>query len=260
MKMRSIVLSFLLVLFSSVCAFAGDPSTSLRTGLTVAVAANVQYTFEELKAEFQKETGINIKQIIGSSGKFTTQIENGAPFDVFLSADMDYPKTLEKEGLTYNSPKIYVYGTLVLWTMNNVDLSTGIKAVDDPAVKKIASASPNTAPYGRQAVNALKHHNLYGQVQNKLVYGESIAQTNQFITSKAADLGFTAKSVVLAPNMKDQGKWIEVDKDAYESIAQGVVILKYAQKEHLESAQKFFDFLFSNEAQEIFKKYGYVLP
>ena len=252
MKMRSIVLSFLLVLFSSVSAFAED--------LTVAVAANVQYTFEELKAEFQKETGINVKQIIGSSGKFTTQIENGAPFDVFLSADMDYPKTLEKEGLAYNSSKIYAYGTLVLWTMNNVDLSKGLKAVNDSSVRKIAIASPNTAPYGRQAVNALKHYNLYSQVQKKLVYGESIAQANQFITSKAADIGFTAKSVALAPNMKDQGKWIEIEKDAYEPIAQGAVILNHAKKDNVESAQKFFNFLFSNEAQEIFKKYGYVLP
>lgn len=252
MKIKSIILSVLLVVSSSVWAFAGD--------LTVAVAANVQYTFEELKAEFQKETGINIKSIIGSSGKFTTQIENGAPFDVFLSADMDYPKTLKKEGLTYNDPKIYVYGMLVLWTMNDVDLSSGIEAVASPAVRKIAIASPNTAPYGRQAVNALKHYNLYNQVNKKLVYGESIAQANQFITTKAADIGFTAKSVVLAANMKDKGKWIEVEKDAYDPIAQGAVILKHAQKENLDDAQKFFDFLFSDQAAEIFKKYGYVLP
>ena len=207
------ILSFLLVIFSSVYAFAGD--------ITVAVAANVQYTFEELKAEFQKETGITVKQIIGSSGKFTTQIENGAPFDVFLSADMDYPKTLEKEGLAYNAPKIYAYGTLVLWTMNNVDLSKGMDVLRDPTVIKIAIASPNTAPYGRQAVNALKHFKIYQAVDDKLVYAESIAQVNQFIAVQVADIGFTAKSVVLAPNMLDKGKWIEVDKNAYEQIAQG---------------------------------------
>lgn len=246
------VLSLALVVFSSVHALAAE--------LTVAVAANVQYTFEELKAAFEKETGTTVKSVVGSSGKFTAQIENGAPFDVFLSADMSYPQTLEKEGLTVNSPKIYAYGVLVLWTLNDVDLSKGIEAVADSTVKKIAIASPVTAPYGRQAVNALKHDNLYAQVHNKLVYGESIAQANQFITSKAADLGFTAKSVVLAPNMKGQGKWIEVDKDTYESIAQGVVVLKHAQKGNLEEAQKFFDFLFSPAAQEIFRKYGYILP
>ena len=252
MKIRSIALSVSFILFSSVYAFAGD--------LTVAVAANVQYTFEELKAEFQKETGIAVKQIIGSSGKFTTQIENGAPFDIFLSADMDYPQTLEKEGLTYNAPKIYAYGTLVLWTMNGVDLSKGIKVLSDPTVGKIAIASPKTAPYGRQAVNAVKYYDLYTKVNKKFVYGESVAQTNQFIMSKAADVGVTAKSIVLAPNMKDQGQWIEIEKAAYEPIAQGVVILKHARKGNLEDAKKFFGFLYSNEAGEIFKKYGYILP
>ena len=259
MKIKSIVLSFFLVIFFSVYAFAGDPATG-GTGLTVAVAANVQYTFEEIKAAFEKNTGIVITPVTGSSGKFTAQIENGAPFDVFLSADMDYPQTLEKEGFTYNSPKVYGYGTLVIWTMTGVDLSRGIEGLTDSAVKKIAIATPKTAPYGRQAVNAFKHYNVYSQVQNKLVYGESIAQTNQFVTTKAADVGITAKSIVLAPNMKDQGKWVEINKEAYDTIAQGVVILKHAQKDHSEEAQKFFDFLFSNEAQGIFKKYGYELP
>jgi molybdate transport system substrate-binding protein len=251
-KMKSILLSFLLVLFSSVYAFAGE--------LTVAVAANVQYTFEELKAAFESKTGITIKPIIGSSGKFTAQIEQGAPFDVFLSADMEYPQTLEKEGLTYNTPKAYAYGTLVLWTMTNMDLSGGVAVLADAGVKNVAIASPQTAPYGRQAVNALKHYNLYPQVQKKLVYGESIAQVNQFITTGAVDAGITAKSIVLAPHMKDQGQWIEIEQGAYESIAQGVVILKHAQDGNLEDAQKFFEFLFSAEAGEIFRKYGYVLP
>ncbi len=239
----------LAIVFSPVCAFAGD--------LTVAVAANVQYTFEEIKTAFEKQSDIKIKTIIGSSGKFTAQIENGAPFDIFLSADMDYPQTLEKKGLTYNSPKTYVYGTLVLWTMNNVDLSNGIQAVLDPAVQKVAIASPNTAPYGRQAVNALKNAGLYKQVSKKLVYGESIAQANQFISTGASDIGFTAKSVVLAPNMKDKGQWIEVDRKLYEPIAQGAVILKYAG-EHLKDAQTFYEFLFSKEAKDIYQKYGYI--
>ena len=243
--------SFLLV-FLSVNAFAGE--------LTVVVAANVQYTFEEIKAEFEKQTGINIKSISGSSGKFTAQIENGAPYDVFLSADMDYPKTLAKEGLTFNDPKVYAYGTLVLWTLNDIDLSPGLGVLKDPSIKKIAVAVPNTAPYGRQAINALKHENLYAQVNKKLVYGESIAQVNQFITTQAADIGFTAKSVVLAANMKEKGRWIEVSPDAYDPIEQGAVILKHAEKEHLEEAKTFFDFLYSEKAGEIFKRYGYKLP
>ncbi len=251
MKIKVTIMSFMFIFISSAAAFAD---------LTVSVAANVQYTFEELKAVFEKETGISVKTVIGSSGKFTAQIENGAPFDVFLSADMDYPKTLHKEGLTVNAPKIYAYGALVIWTMTDVDLSGGIDVLADANVKKIAIASPKTAPYGRQAVNALKHYDLYSHVGKKLVYGESIAQANQFITTKAADVGITAKSVVLAPQLKDKGQWIDVPKEAYEPIAQGVVILKHAERGNIGEANKLFDFLFSEKAGEIFKKYGYTLP
>ena len=129
-----------------------------------------------------------------------------------------------------------------------------------PASRKIALANPELAPYGREAVNALKFYKLYDQLQKKLVLGESISQANQFITTGAADIGFTAKSVVLAPNMKDKGKWVEVDPQSYEPIAQGAVVLRYAEQDHSKEAHEFYDFLFSAPAQEIFKKYGYKLP
>lgn len=252
MKRRSIIFFFLFALLLPMRAFAAD--------LTVAVAANVQYAFEELKQVFEKETGITVEGVIGSSGKFTAQIENGAPFDVFLSADMDYPRALETEGLAYNAPRIYAHGSLVIWTMRDVDLSRGLSVLADESIKKIAIASPKTAPYGRQAVNAMKFYGLYPQAQGKLVYGESIAQANQFITTRAVDLGITAKSVVLAPNMKGQGTWAEIDQKSYEPIAQGAVILKRAQKRNLDAAEKFFDFLFSGNAQAVFKKHGYAPP
>jgi molybdate transport system substrate-binding protein len=249
-KIILIALAFLLAI----------PLSSFATEITVAGAANVQFTLEDLKAEFTKETGIGVKSVIGSSGKLTSQIENGAPFDIFLSADMKYPATLYKEGFSLRSPKVYVYGVLVLWTMKNLDLSKGVNVLTDSGVQKIALANPELAPYGRQAVNALKFYQLYEQLQKKLVLGESISQANQFITTGAADIGFTAKSVVLAANMKDKGKWIEVDSQSYEPIAQGVIVLKYAQQNHSKEAQEFYDFLFSAPAQEIFKKYGYKLP
>ncbi|MBN9565239.1 MAG: molybdate ABC transporter substrate-binding protein [Alphaproteobacteria bacterium] len=252
MKRRSIILFFLLALLLPVQVFAAD--------LTVAVAANAQYVFEELKQIFEKKTGVTIDGVIGSSGKFTAQIKNGAPFDVFISADMNYPQMLQTEGLTHNTPKVYGYGSLVIWTMRDVDLSKGFPVLASNRVKKIAIASVKTAPYGRQAMNAIKFYGLYPQVQSKIVYGESIAQTNQFITTKTVDLGITAKSVVVAPNMKGQGKWIEVDQKAYEPIAQSAVILKYAQQRNIEVAQKFFDFLYSSEAGAVFKKHGYTLP
>lgn len=249
-KIILIVAAFLLVF--PLAAFAAD--------ITVAGAANVQFTLDDLTAEFTKETGINVKTVIGSSGKLTSQIENGAPFDVFLSADMKYPDTLYKEGFSLRSPKVYVYGTLVLWTMKDLDLSKGVNVLNDAAIRKIALANPQQAPYGREAVNALKFYALYDQLQKKFVLGESISQTNQFITTGAADIGFTAESVVLAPNMKDKGKWVEVEPQSYKPIAQGVIVLRYADKEHSKEAREFYDFLFSGPAQEIFKKYGYKLP
>jgi len=249
-KIILIVLAFLLVL--PLAAFADE--------ITVAAAANVQFTLEDLKAEFTKETGIDVKTVIGSSGKLTSQIENDAPFDVFMSADMKYPDTLYKEGFSLRSPKVYVYGVLVLWTMKDLDLSKGIDVLKGTGIRKIALADPQAAPYGREAVNTLKFYKLYEPLQKQLVLGESIAQVNQFITTGAADIGFTAQSVVLSPNMKDKGKWIEVDPASYKPIAQGVIVLKYAEQNHSKEAREFYDFLFSAPAQEILKKYGYKLP
>jgi molybdate transport system substrate-binding protein len=245
---------FVLAFLSAVplAAFAGD--------ITVAAAANVQFTLEDLKAEFTKEAGIGVKTVIGSSGELTAQVENGAPFDVFLSADMKYPAKIFKDGFSSAAPKVYAYGVLVLWTMKDLDLSKGVNILSDSGIQKIAIADPEVAPYGRQAVNALKFYKLYDQLQKELVLGESISQANQFITTGTADIWFTAESVVLAPNMKNQGKWIEVDPKSYEPIAQGVVVLKYAQQNHSREAQEFYNFLFTAPAREIFKKYGYKLP
>lgn len=236
------------------------PISAMAGQITVVAAANVQFTLDELKAEFTKETGIDVKEVIGSSGRLTSQIENGAPFDVFMSADMDYPKRLFADGMTLGEPKIYAYGYLVLWTFKDLDLSKGVAGLSGTSIRKIAIASPKAAPYGRQAVNSMKYDHLYPGIASKLVYGESISQVNQFITTGAADIGFTAKSVVLSHNMKDKGRWIEVDPQSYEPIAQGVIVLKYAEQNHSKGPQEFYDFLFSAPAQEIFKKYGYKLP
>ena len=236
------------------------PVLAMADQVTVAAAANLQYTLEDLKAQFTKETGINVKDVIGSSGNLTSQIENGAPFDVFLSADMKYPQAVYKDGFSLRPPKVYAYGVLVLWTMKDMDLSKGVKVLSGPDVKKIALADPQLAPYGRQSVNVMKFYHLYPFISSKLVYGQNISQTNQFIATGAADIGFTAKSVVLAPDMKDKGKWGELPPQAYKPIAQGAVVLKYGQKHHAIEARAFYDFLFSPSARKIFKKYGYDLP
>ena len=243
-----------------ISALLAIPFSAFASEITVAGAANVQFTLDDLKAEFTKETGIDVKAVIGSSGKLTAQIENGAPFDIFLSADMKYPNTLYSEGFSLQSPKTYALGVLVLWTLKNLDLSKGINILADLGVHKIAIANPELAPYGRKAVNALNFYKLYDPLKKKLVLGESISQVNEFITTQAADIGFSAESVVLAPNMKDQGKWIEVYPSSYQPIAQGVIVLRYGDENHSKEAHEFYDFLFSAPAQEIFKKYGYKLP
>jgi molybdate transport system substrate-binding protein len=228
--------------------------------LTVAVAANAEYVFNDLAAQFKKDSGNDLKPIINSSGKFVTQIENGAPYDVFLSADMEFPEKLFKDGYASAAPKPYAYGALIVWSMKDLDMHTWQSALNTPAVSKIAVANPQTAPYGREAMKALAKAKLDQVLAPKLVFGESIAQTNQYIYSSAADIGFTAKSVVLAPDLKGKGKWIEVPKDLYEPIAQGAVILKHGQESNPKLAKAFYDYLYSDKARAILERYGYLLP
>lgn len=228
--------------------------------IRVAVAANAQFVAEALKASFEKETGIDTQLIISSSGKLTTQIQQGAPFDVFLSADMKYPQALYDSGLTEGKPNVYAYGVLVMWSLKDKNLNKGIQTVNEASVKKIAIANPKLAPYGEAAVQALRKNRLYEQAEPKLVYAESIAGVNQYLLTGVADLAFTAKSVVQEPSMQNKGQWIEVDQQTYSPIAQGVVMLKSAATRNQAAARQFYDFLFTTKAKNIFQTYGYRLP
>jgi len=228
--------------------------------LTVAVAPNVKYAFDELALEFKKETGIEVQAVFASSGKVTAQVKSGAPFDVFVSADTEFPEALYKDGFAVTSPKVYAYGVLVLWTTKDLDLSKGLSTLADPKVQKIALANPKLAPYGRAALQALESAKLSATVESKLVYGESITQATQFVDSGAADVGFVAKSLVIAPELAGKGKWVEVPKNNYQPIAQAVVVLKHGAETQAENANKFTDFLFTPKARAIFEKFGYVLP
>jgi molybdate transport system substrate-binding protein len=228
--------------------------------LTVAVAANVQFAFKDLQATFTRGTGIDVKSIIGSSGKITAQVRGGAPFDVFLSADMGYPRALYKEGLASTAPVVYGYGTLVMWTMNDLDLTPGLKVLADPKVGKFAIANPKLAPYGRAALEALAHLQVADAVRAKTVFGENVSQVNQYVYSHNVDAGFTAKSVVLSPAMRGKGQWIEVPQGSYRPIAQGVVILKHGTDNAAADCKRFMRFLASLPARKILADYGYGLP
>lgn len=224
-----------------------------KKSLIVATAANVQFAMDELIQEFEMETRIHCEIILGSSGQLTAQITEGAPYDVFVSANMKYPNELYKNGLASSKPEVYANGVLVLWTLQNIsDLS--LERLSSDNVQHIAIANPRTAPYGEAAVDALKKLGLYERVSSKLVFGESVSQTNQFILSGSAELGFTAKSVVLAKEMKDQGVWIEIPDSLYKPIAQGVAVIK---RDDNENAQRFAKFLLSDRAGQILKNYGY---
>lgn len=228
--------------------------------LTVAVAANVKFAFEELAAEFGRQTGIAVQPVVSSSGKLTAQIKSGAPYDVFLSADMDYPQALFKEGAAATVPRVYASGALVLWTRKDLDLAQGVAGLAAPGVARVAIANPKLAPYGRETLKALEHYQVRAAVEPKLVYGESISQVNQYIDTQSVDVGFTAKSVVLSPDLAGKGRWVEVPAQSYDPIAQGVVILRHGQAHNGAASRKFYGFLFTPPARAIFEKYGYRLP
>ena len=226
--------------------------------IIVAVAANVQYAMNDIKSAFEKSTGIELEIILGSSGQITAQIEQGAPYDVFISADTKYPDYLFDHGFTNGKPKVYAQGSLVVWTMRkDLDLKKGLQEILNANIKNIAIANPKTAPYGRAAMQVLQNLGMENKVENKLVYGENISSVNQFIVSKAADIGFSAKSVVLSPAMMHKGKWIDVDSKLYDPIMQSCVMLKEGIKTHPNETMAFFRFMFSDQVKDIFKKYGY---
>lgn len=243
------ILFFLLLVWSS---------QSFAQTLRVAVAANAQFVMEPLKAAFQQQSGVQIESIISSSGKLTTQIQQGAPFDVFLSADMDYPNALHRQGLTTAPPLAYAYGSLVLWTLSELPLSVDLRVLQNPLVRHIALANPETAPYGAAAISLLKHRKMLTSVQPRLVYGESIAQVNQYVLSGAAEIGVTAKSVVLDPALKGRGHWIDLPPPGYSPIAQGVVVLK--RTDQPKAARQFIQFLQTPVARRFLQQYGYRTP
>ena len=225
--------------------------------ITIATAANMQFAINELSKIFTKQTDIECEIVISSSGKLTAQIKEGAPYNVFVAANMKYPQEIYNSKLTENKPTVYAYGKLVLWSMVE-GIEPSLALLEDNSIQHIALANPKTAPYGVAAMEVLNHQSIYDKVEDKLVFGENVSQTNQFITSKSAEIGFTALSVVLSPEMKGKGKWIALEDTIYSPIEQGVVVIKH-NNQYNEAAMAFYDFLFSKNAQEILTNFGYAV-
>jgi molybdate transport system substrate-binding protein len=226
--------------------------------ITVVAAADLQFAMQEVASRFQKETGKTLKLIYGSSGNFFQQIQNGAPFDMFFSANLDFPKKLEASGLADpGSYYQYARGKIVIWVPNEskLDLSSGLKVLLDSSVKKIAVANPQHAPYGQAAVAAMQHEKIYEKVKEKFVLGENISQTASFVASGAADVGIVALSLALSSNMKGRGRYIEVPSDEYPPIEQACVIL--AASKNKEAARQFLSFFRNPGIADVLKTYGF---
>jgi len=248
---RKILFSSCFILFALLLSC----NTQHQNKLRIAVAANLQFVMPELVSDFSNRTGVECEIIISSSGKLTAQIIEGAPFDLLLSADMKYPEELYNRNLTLFEPDVYAYGNLILWTLHE-DIEPDLETLLSDQVSYIAIGNPKTAPYGISALEVIRRSGMEEKLNKKLVYGESVAQTNQFIISKSVDLGFTSKSVVMSKQMKGQGQWVEIDKNLYSPMAQGMVVLK-SRKAFETRAIQFRDYMLSSEGKEILHKFGY---
>jgi len=244
------------LLFLCICVFSLNNLMSQT--ITIAAAADLRFAMDELTAQFKKANpNVKIDVIYGSSGNLYQQIVNQAPFNVFFSADISYPKKLDSLHLAGNKPKLYAIGHLVLWSAK-VDVSKGIDVLKNNAVKQIAIANPTVAPYGKRAVECLKFYNLYNGVQTKIVQGENVSQSAQFVLTGNAEVGLIALSLALSPEMSNKGKYILLDEKSYSPLEQGFVIVK--KSETNPQVIKFAQFIETEQARKIFGKYGFKLP
>ena len=229
--------------------------------LIVAAAADLSSALQEIAAAYEKKTTVRVKLSFGASGALTQQIQNGAPFDLFFSADMDYPRQLIAAGQA-DGASLYQYavGKLVLWVPADSPLDLeykGAQVLLDPSVKKIAIANPQHAPYGRAALAALKHYGLYDRVADRLVLGENVSQAAQFVESGNAQAGFVALAHALAPGMQGKGKYWDVPAEAYPPLAQGVVVI--TRSLHKKEAAEFVRYVKTKEAAAVLTRYGFTV-
>jgi molybdate transport system substrate-binding protein len=225
--------------------------------LKVATAANLQAVIKVLRADFNKRTGITIEPIIGSSGNLATQISNGAPFDIFLSADMGFPEKLFTKDFALKKPVVYAAGSLIICSIKNLEFDNWERFLLTPAVKKVAIANPAIAPYGKAAMEALTLKGIAPEIKSKLVQGESIAQVNTYISTGVVDVGFTTQAFVKDVQSKQIIYWKAIDPKDYSPIQQGMVILKHAKGNT--AAEKFYQYILSAGAKKIFREYGYIV-
>jgi molybdate transport system substrate-binding protein len=231
------------------------------TEIRVAAAADLNFAMADLSGQFEKQTGIRVNVTSGSSGNFFSQIQNGAPFDLFFSADIEYPRKLAAAGFAEpETLREYALGRIVIWMPAGAKpdvAKQGWSTLLDTSVQKIAIANPEHAPYGRAAVSALQKAGIYDQVKTKLVYGENISQAAQFVQSGNAQAGIIALSLAISPGLKEGEIW-EIPAETYPPIQQGAVVLKSAKSKN--AARAFLEFVGSPAGRKILEKHGFTIP
>jgi len=252
---------FIVVLLCGLFGTHVQSSTASAEELAIAAASALNWAMKEATAKFEAASGAKINLSIGSSGNLYSQITNDARFDLYFSSDIGYPKKLEEAGMTAPGTLYrYAVGRLVLWIPNEsrLDVHKGMELLRNSGIRKVAIPNPKHAPYGRAAVAALNHFQIYDAVKDKLAVAENTAQAAKFVESGAADVGMIALSVALAPDMKAAGRYWEVPSDAYPVIEQGAVILKQSKNQDL--AKQFLEFMKGPEGVELMQRYGFRLP
>jgi molybdate transport system substrate-binding protein len=248
---------FLLVL---VALGSGLPASAQPKAapITIAAAADLKYVLDSLVTIYNRQhPQARATVVYGSSGKFYEQLSHGAPFDLFFSADSDYPLRLQQAGLTAGAPQPYALGRLVLWSTKLEPSAKGLNTLLDPQVKRVAIANPAHAPYGKKAEEILRHYKLYDQVKPKLVLGENIGQTAQYAATGAADAGLIAYSLALSPVLRRAGKFYLIPATAHTPLQQSFVVLKRASGNA--TAAAFATFMATPTARQALKKYGFGL-
>ncbi|AMR30729.1 molybdenum ABC transporter substrate-binding protein [Mucilaginibacter sp. PAMC 26640] len=225
--------------------------------LRIAIAANLQPVMKVLQKDFKQRSGLNIDAISGPSGNLTTQIKNGAPFDVFLSADTGFPEELFKSGFAVNKPVVYAQGILILCSRHKLGAESWKTTLLNKNVSRLAIGNPAIAPYGKAAKEVLTHEGIYKQLKPKLVFGESITQVNTYIATDAVEAGFTSLSFYKENSSRMTLFSWPIDPATYSPILQGMVLLKHAKNNA--DAKKFYDYILSPPARKIFAQYGYHL-
>ena len=254
-----IVSRFAARVFIFVCLFVAGQTAHAAEKLPIAAAADLKFALDEIIVLFKSaHAAAQIETIYGSSGKFSTQIRHGAPYDLYFSADIAYPRALKVEGFAGSEVQPYAVGRIVLWSQSRDAGQMTLADLTDPSIRKIAIANPKHAPYGKRAEEALKAAGVWEKVESKLIYGENVTQAVQFVQSGNAQVGIIALSLALSPELAKQGGYALIPDKLHQPLEQGYIVTRRAADNPL--AQAFARFIAGKEAGTIMIRYGFVLP